>query len=100
MDAQSDHPSKLTNLPRKRRIKALCGDSVDSDGTFGAIWSASETRRSLFSERNLDVRIGWSRNLVNSQFADQELEQMTCEVWESIVRSRLWRPRAALMVRR
>jgi hypothetical protein len=58
-------------------------DGPGDDGAKEALW--------LLAERNLDVRIGWSRGLSGGKFADRQPENLTLEMWEQDVRARLWR---------
>ncbi len=58
-------------------------DGPGDEGAKEALW--------LLAERNLDVRVGWSRSLNSGAFADHQPEHLTRETWEQGIRPRLWR---------
>ncbi|MBX3452675.1 MAG: toprim domain-containing protein [Planctomycetaceae bacterium] len=58
-------------------------DGPGDEGTKEALW--------LLAERNLDVRLCWSRGLGNGQFSDWQPESLSCGDWEQAIRPRIWR---------
>lgn len=58
-------------------------DGPGDEGAKEALW--------LLTERNLDVRLGWSGHLRSGESADFQPEHLTRDVWENGIRPRLWR---------
>ncbi len=58
-------------------------DGPGDEGAKETLW--------LLAERNLDVRVGWTRSLNTGTVADRQPENLTRDDWEQGIRPRLWR---------
>ncbi|MBI1346288.1 toprim domain-containing protein [bacterium] len=81
---QADKIERWSHQLAQGRVSLLYdADGPGDEGAQETLW--------LLTQRNLEVRLGWSRSLNNGTFAEIQPEHLITEQWEQSIRPRLWR---------